>query len=94
MWWYRQLVLRMPYMHACGRLLNEWFINMFCRMEDERFSCLRALQAKRMARRADLCEVVNAEVASSFGVGKTFYLPSSVPGSPRHLRKLRVMPWS
>ncbi len=58
MWWYRQLVLRSPYMHACGRLLNDWFINMYCRLEDERFSHLRALQSKRMAKRSDLCEVV------------------------------------
>ena len=90
MWWYRQLLLRMPYMWACGRLLNDWLINMFCRMEDERFAALRRVQEQRVAKRRELCEVLNADIASSRGLGKTFYLPSSVPGSPRHLRKLRV----
>jgi len=90
MWWCRQLLLRQPYMWACGRLLNDWLINMFCRIEDERFSALRRLQEQRVAKRKDLCQVLNADLASSRGLGKSFYLPSSVPGSPRHLRKLRV----
>lgn len=58
MWWYRQLLLRMPYMWACGRLLNDWLINMYFRMEDERFSALRQLQT-RLAKRRALCEVLN-----------------------------------
>ena len=45
MWWYRQQLLRMSHMHLCGRLLNEWLVNMFCRMEDERLSVVRRTNA-------------------------------------------------
>jgi len=90
MWWYRQLLLRCQYMHSCGRLLNEWLINMYCRMEDERFNHLRHQQRTRIAKRSEICEVLRNEPASTAGLGKTYYLPSSVLGSPRHLRRLRT----
>ncbi len=90
MWWYRQLLLRMSYMHACGRLLNEWLINMYCRMEDERFSVVRSDQYRRIAMRRDLCEVVANEAQATPASTKKYYLPASVPGSPRHLRRLRA----
>ena len=90
MWWYRQQLLRLTHMHMCGRLLNEWLINMYCRMEDERFSQLRQQQTSRMAKRRELCEVLRNETSTSQGLGKQSYLPSSVVGSPRHLRKLRT----
>ena len=91
MWWYRQLALRCSYMHACGRLLNEWFINMYCRMEDERFSVLRHLQRQAQVRHdTPPCEVVRNDVSSNGVTAKDFCLPASVPGSPRHLRRLRV----
>ena len=89
MWWYRQQLLRLPHMHMCGRLLNEWLINMYCRMEDERLSLIRREQSSRVASRRELCESLRNEVPSS-AVGKISYLPSSVPGSPRHLRRLRA----
>ena len=28
MWWYRQQMLRLEHFHFCGRLLNEWLLNM------------------------------------------------------------------
>ena len=90
MWWYRQQVLRLPQLHLCGRLLNEWFINMYCRMEDERLSLLRRQQQTRVATRAALCEVLANEAVGGATVGRITYLPSSVPGSPRHLRRLRT----
>ena len=90
MWWYRQMVLRQSYMHSCGRLLNEWFLNMYCRMEDARLSMLRTQQRKQLAKRDALCEFVANESQSRRAHAKVVYLPSSVPGSPRHLRKLRT----
>ena len=55
MWWYRQLILRADYMHMCGRLFNDWLINMYCRMEDERFQNIRHQQKQKLAKRSDLC---------------------------------------
>ena len=72
MWWYRQQVLRLPYMHDCGRLLNDWLINMFCHMEDERFHNLKREQSKHMAKRRDLCEVGRNETATSAASAKIF----------------------
>jgi len=89
MWWYRQQMLRFKHMHLCGRLLNEWLINMYCRMEDERLSLVRREQHKVATRNA-LCEVVHNDTASNTCIGKKYFLPSSVPGSPRHLRRLRT----
>ena len=88
MWWYRQQLLRMTHMHLCGRLLNEWLVNMFCRMENERLSVIRKEQKQRNATRTQLCEALSNELSGTEAVGST-YLPSSVPGSPRHLRRLR-----
>ena len=87
MWWYRQLLLRMSYMHLCGRLLNEWLVNMYCRMEDERLSNLRREQTKHRATRSEMCEALANEEPVR---GTSTFLPSSVPGSPRHLRRLRI----
>ena len=61
MWWYRQQVLRLPHLHLCGRLLNEWFIDMYCRMEDERLSLVRREQDKPIATRKYLCEALANE---------------------------------
>ena len=58
MWWYRQQICRFTHMHLCGRLLNEWLINMYCRMEDERLSLIRREQTQRTATRQNLCEVL------------------------------------
>ena len=90
MWWYRQQLLRLPHMHLCGRLLNEWLVNMFCRMEDERLALIRRDQSQRIATRAELTGVLSDASAAAGATGRTYHLPSSVPGSPRHLRRLRV----
>ena len=58
MCWDRQQLLRLPHLGMCGRLLNEWLVNMYCRMEDERLSCIRNEQKKRMATREELNNVV------------------------------------
>ena len=90
MWWYRQLALRCEHMHSCGRLLNEWFINMYCRMEDERLSVIRGEQQRRLAHRGELQAIVATAPGAAGPVGKKFYLPASVTGSPRHLRRMRT----
>eukprot|EP00959_Pyramimonas_sp_CCMP1952_P105057 2196100-Pyramimonas_sp.AAC.1 len=87
MWRYRQHLLRITHMHLCGRLLNEWLVNMYCRMEDERLGLLRRAQAQRISKRADLCEALANETSVP---GTSASLPSSGAGSPRHLRRLRM----
>jgi hypothetical protein len=77
-------------MHARGRLLNDWLINMYCRMEDERLSLVRREQSTRIASRKDLCEALANEHSPPSTVGTKYHLPSTVPGSPRHLKGLRV----
>ena len=89
MWWYRQMMLRLEHMHCCGRLFNEWLINMHCRMEDERLQLLRRQQQQRSVTPALRCELVTNAHADGT-TNKAVYLPSSVPGSPRHLRRLRL----
>eukprot|EP00959_Pyramimonas_sp_CCMP1952_P043691 913281-Pyramimonas_sp.AAC.1 len=93
MWWYRQQALRLPHMHVSGRLFNEWAINMFCRMEDERLQHVKALQRASIATRSQLCELLaNRPPTESAGIAtpQKHYLPSTVQGSPRHLRRLRI----
>ena len=77
-------------MHLAGRLLNEWFINMFCRMEDERLSVIKSDQEKRMARREELLDFVSEASTTPTRLGKKYYVPASVTGSSRHLRRLRT----
>lgn len=90
MWWYRQQILRLPSLHMCGRLLNDWLINMFCRMEDEIVLLIRRHQASRVVKRQKLCEVLANTPELASAVGTSYYLPSSVPGYPRHLKRLRI----
>ena len=59
-------------------------------MEDERLSLLRREQRSRTATRSELDEAVAGDALSTGSVGKTTYLPSTAPGSPRHLRRLRI----
>ena len=63
---------------------------MYCRMEDERFSVLRHLQKKKQAANQHFCEFVANETDRQGSDAARIYLPASVPGSPRHLRKLRT----
>ena len=90
MWWYRQQIMRLSHLHACGRLFNEWLINMYCRMEDERLSLVRREQTARRASRASLEEALSASDVDASSLGACSYLPASVPGSPRHLKRLRL----
>ena len=90
MWWYRQQVLQLEHMRLCGRLLNEWFVNMYCRMEDERLAIIRHEQRTRMVTRATVCGDVTNDVETGRATGKKYYLPACVPGCPWHLRRLRV----
>ena len=82
--------LRLQHLGLCCRLLNEWLINMYCHIEDERFTVLRQEQNTRFATRTDLCAMTSIELAAGAHDGKKYYLPSSVPASPRHLRKMRA----
>ena len=46
-------------------------------------------QTSRRATRAELADAVHSHAPGS-AVGQISYLPSTVPGSPRHLKRLRV----
>ena len=89
MWWYRQQLLRFEHMHMCGRLLNEWLVNMYCRMEDERLALLRRDQTAKTVQRKDIGEDHSHELQTP-SAGKQFWLPASITGSPRHLRRMRI----
>ena len=89
-WWYGHQLLRLPPLHMCGRLLHEWLVNMCCRVEDERLSLARREQTARNHARARPCEMFANEPPPGDRTTKTYYLPSSVHGPPRHLRRLRI----
>eukprot|EP00959_Pyramimonas_sp_CCMP1952_P401855 8420395-Pyramimonas_sp.AAC.1 len=56
-------------------------------MEDERLGLLRRAQAQRTSKREDMCEALANDAPVP---GTRAYLSSSVPGPPRHPRKLRT----
>ena len=89
-WWHRQQLLHLGHMHSCRRLLNEWLINMYCRMEDERLAFLRQEQSAKTWQRVSNWEAAANESALQTGISKSYYLPSTVPGTPGHLRRLRA----
>ena len=89
MWWCKQQLLTLTHMGMCGRLLNEWLVNAYCRIEDERLNCIRHEQRRRMATRTQLTDALQQDGNDFFCTGKKFYLPATVVGSPGHLRRRR-----
>eukprot|EP00664_Eupelagonemidae_sp_cell27_P003402 gene3402-162_t len=66
MWYARQRLCCERTFHACGRLLNEWMVDMFCRIDDNRLNYLSSPEGQkklRIAEKADLehyCEDIGA----------------------------------
>lgn len=86
MWWYRQMVLRHPHVPLLGRLVNEYLLDGFSRIEEERLGWIRYNQKKFniASRNQILDETIAAELPQ---IGKV-YLPASFPGSIRYQRVL------
>ena len=71
-----------------GRLLNEWFVDMFSRTEDQRLNWIRHNQPK-IVRRSDASDTVNVDgIPEGHRPGRIF-LPKSFPGS--RLYQLRLL---
>ena len=94
--YYRRLLLREERFGLLGRLLNEYVLDMFSRVEDERLATIRFGVQKRIARRRDvICETIDGGSRTSGGPTSTtgkkgkVYLPSSFIGSARHMKVLR-----
>ena len=58
-------------------------------MEDERLDCIRHEQRRRMATRKEVSDKVHNDTSTESVIGRKFYLPDTVVGSPAHLRRLR-----
>ena len=75
---YRQLVLRCSTLHLFGRLFNEFCVDIFSAIEENRLNWIRYNQSK----------ILRKEDLSDFNeVGRVF-LPSSFVGSYRHKQKM------
>ena len=68
-----------------GHLLNEYPVDMFSSVEDNRLSYIGNNQDQRIAVRSEINETVQAE--GGYRTGRV-YLPSTFMGSPRMQRKL------
>jgi len=94
MWYARQRMLCDPVLHACGRVFNEWLVDMFCRIDDERLNYFRlpSVQDKmRIAEKGDIlhyCEAIEADHGTPVDKPGRVYLPSTHSGSKRQMYRL------
>jgi hypothetical protein len=59
LWYARQRLLCEPTLRACGRLLNEWLVDMFCRIDDSRLGYLRTSEGQKKLRIAEKGDIVH-----------------------------------
>ena len=83
--YYRQRILTDERFGMLGRLLNEYLVDMFSSVEDNRLSYIRNNQDRRIAVQSEIDETIQAE--GGYRTGRV-YLPSSFMESPRMQRKL------
>ena len=83
--YYRQRLLSEPRFGLLGRLLNEYLVDMFSSVEDNRLNYVREHVQSRIAARRELDETIEAEGGARAG---RVYLPASFMGSPRMQRRL------
>ena len=94
MWYARQRMLCDPTLHACGRLLNEWLVDTFCRVDDLRLQYLHNAEGQkklRIAEKIDVqeyCETIEAEHGTRAAKPGRIYLPASHTGSKRQMWNL------
>eukprot|EP00664_Eupelagonemidae_sp_cell27_P009317 gene9317-5396_t len=91
MWYARQRLFCERTLHACGRLLNEWMVDMFCRIDDNRLNYLSSPEGQkklRIAEKVDLehyCEDIEAGMGAEADNPGRILLPSSHTGSKRQM---------
>eukprot|EP00664_Eupelagonemidae_sp_cell27_P000053 gene53-9646_t len=91
MWYARQRLFCERTLHACGRLLNEWMVDMFCRIDDNRLKYLSSPEGQkklRIAEKEDLehyCEDIEAGMGAEADKPGRILLPSSHTGSKRQM---------
>lgn len=91
MWYARQRLFCERTLHVCGRLLNEWMVDMFCRIDDNRLNYLSSPEGQkklRIAEKADLehyCEDIEAGMGAEADKPGRILLPSSHTGSKRQM---------
>eukprot|EP00660_Eupelagonema_oceanica_P008530 gene8530-21023_t len=89
MWYARQRMYCELALHACGRFFNEWPVDTFCRIDDQRLGCLASDQGQtklRVAEKADVehyCETITADQGTSAARPGRLLLPSNHQGSKR-----------
>ena len=83
--YYRQHLLSEPRFGLLGRLLNEYHVDMFSSMEDNRLNYVRQHVQSRIAARRKLDETIEAEGGARTG---RVYLPASFMGRPRKQKRL------
>ena len=75
---YRQMVLRSKALHLLGRLFNEFIVDIYSGIEENRLNWIRRNQS-------NICKKQDLQLSNDEG---RIYLPSSFIGSPRHNQKL------
>ena len=83
--YYRQWLLAEPRFGLLGRLLNEYLVDMFSSVEDNRLNYVRQHFQTQIAAQCELDETIEAEGGARAG---RVYLPASFMGSPRMQRRL------
>ena len=86
MWYSRQRLFREWSLAASGRLLNEWLVDSFCRMDDTRLQYIRSPEGQQKLRIAEKCDVEHYCEDIEAGVGtaddKPGRIPSCRPATP------------
>ena len=83
--YYRYLLLSQKRFTIMARLGQEYFIDMWCRVEEERLQFIKRNQAKllRVASRSEIDESIAGDGGPKIG---QIYLPSSFTHGPRYMR--------
>eukprot|EP00664_Eupelagonemidae_sp_cell27_P010177 gene10177-390_t len=91
MWYARQRLFCERTLHVCGRLLNEWLVDMFCRIDDNRLNYLATAEGQKKLRIAETgdiehyCEDTEAGKGADPDKPGRILLPSSHTGSKRQM---------
>ena len=93
-WYSRQRLFREWIIQACGRLLNEWLVDSFCRIDDTRLQYLATPEGQRKLRVAEkgdvehYCDDIEAGTGTADDKPGRVLLPSSHTGSKRQMYTL------
>eukprot|EP00663_Eupelagonemidae_sp_cell21sb_P007461 gene7461-4256_t len=92
LWYARQRMFREATLHACGRMFNEWLVDTFCRIDDNRLRYIASPEGQKKIRIAEKSDVEHycEDIAAGRGNAAEdkpgrIYLPSGHIGSRRHM---------